>query len=79
MPWYAPSNLAIFGFPVNTRAALMAFITASVPELQNRTLSMYSTRSTNREASSTSGSVGIAKEVPNSSCRVTASITSGFP
>ena len=36
-PWYAPSNFAIFGRPVNPRAALIAIITASLPEFVKRT------------------------------------------
>ena len=37
VPWKAPSNLAIFGRPVNARATRTAFMVASVPEFVKRT------------------------------------------
>ena len=44
VPWYERSNLATSGRPVNARAARMANIVASVPELVKRSRSIDGTR-----------------------------------
>ena len=63
--------------PVYARAALMAIITASVPELPKRIRSRPGTRSTRSSASATSSGVDAANAVPRASCRLTASTSGG--
>ncbi len=76
-PWYAPSNFAIFGRPVKPRAALIAIMTASLPEFVKRTWSTLATRSTMSAARSISSAVGSGKDAPRASRRVAASVTAG--
>ena len=77
VPWYAPSNFAIFCRPVNARASRTAFIVASVPEFVKRTVSTDGTRRFRSSASLTSCSVGPGNDSPCSAASWTAFTTSG--
>ena len=66
------------GRPVNARAARMANMVASVPELVNRSRSIEGTRRRISSASSTSVSVGAAKADPRRTCASTAATTAGW-
>jgi hypothetical protein len=70
--------LAIFGRPVNARAAFSAIITASVPELVKRSWSTDGNRDASNSANSISDSVGSPNADPNASCRVAASTRIGW-
>ena len=78
VPWYERSNLAMSGRPVNARAARMANIVASVPELVKRSRSTDGTRRRISSASSTSVSVGAANADPRRTCASTAATTAGW-
>ena len=78
VPWYDRSNLAMSGRPVNARAARMANIVASVPELVKRRRSIEGTRRRISSASSTSVSVGAANAEPRRTCASTAATTAGW-
>ena len=78
VPWYERSNLATSGRPVNARAARMANIVASVPELVKRRRSTDGTRRRISSASSTSISVGAANAEPRRTCASTAATTAGW-
>ena len=78
VPWYERSNLATSGRPVNARAARIANIVASVPELVKRTRSIEGTRRISSSASSTSVSVGAAKADPRRTWASTAATTAGW-
>ena len=64
--------------PVAPRASRTALITASVPELTARTLSIPGTRAQSRSANSTSFSVTMPNVVPFAACADTASTISGW-
>ena len=66
------------GRSVKALAALIAPITASVPELQNLICSQLATRSHRSSASWISDSVAIEKAVPLANCLRTADSISGF-
>jgi hypothetical protein len=65
--------LAILGRPFQARAALIAIITASLPELVKRMRSAPGRRSQSSAASSTSSGVGSGNEEPRARRRVAAS------
>ena len=75
VPWYAPSNFAIFGRPVNARATRTAFIVASVPEFVKRTLSQRRNAPRQLAASAISLSVGPGNDSPRSAACCTALMT----
>ena len=60
------------------RAALIALMAASVPELTNRTRSIDSNASSTRRAMRFSNSVGAPKLVPFPAAALTAPITEGW-
>ena len=62
--------------PVTPRASLTAVITASVPELTARTISIHGTSDTRRSAKSTSMGVAIPNVLPSVAARLTLSVTS---
>ena len=78
VPWYERSNFATRDRPVNARAARMANMVASVPELVNRRRSIEGTRRRISSASSTSVSVGAANADPRRTCASTAATTAGW-
>ena len=77
-PWYPPSIFAIFDRPVYARAARIAFIVASVPELVNLTRSTDGSRSHSISASRTWDSVGALNATPRPACSWIARVTSGW-
>jgi hypothetical protein len=77
VPWYEPSNFAIFARPVKARPPRIASIVASVPEFAKRSRSHDGTRRESASARRTSASEGPGNESPRSAASRTAATTAG--